>query len=254
MKTNTLTPTPINEPQEKQEDSLFELTFKAQVMGEEGHIGQLRRIIVKPKTMVVSYIVVELSGLFGFEKYLVPIDYISSTTPQFININCTQKELMGMKPYCETYSIKNEYWEQEMVYGPWNNINYASDVLMSWSYPFPEQVMPYMIVEKENLLPGELAISDDVRVQALDGLLGKFDGLLVSQHTQIIKGLLVHSGNFLNQKERLCPAKVIKKMEDKKVFLKSNKKALNSLPSISRRRFFNQTHHDVFALVDLSEN
>ncbi|MEL4895210.1 hypothetical protein [Crocosphaera sp. Alani8] len=249
MKTNTLTPTPINEPQEKQEDSLFELTFKAQVMGEEGHIGQLRRIIVKPKTMVVSYIVVELSGLFGFEKYLVPIDYISSTTPQFININCTQKDLMGMKPYCETYSIKNEYWEQEMVYGPWNNINYASDVLMSWSYPFPEQVMPYMIVEKENLLPGELAISDDIRVEALDGLLGKFDGLLVSKNTQMLKGLLVRSGNFLNQKERLYPAKVINKIEDNKFYLKSGKKVLKSFLSISRKRFFNQTYHNYNAQI-----
>ncbi len=253
MKTTTLTPTPINDLQEKQEDSLFELTLNAQVMGLEGHLGQLTRIIVKAKTMQVSYIVVELSGLFGFEKYLVPIDYISSTTPQLINLNCTQNELMGMKPYCETHYIENEYWEREMLYWPWDSVSYASDALMSWSYPFPERMMSYMIVEKENLLPGELAISDDVQVEALDGLLGKIDGLLVSKNTQMLKVLLVRSRNFLNLKERLFPAKAINKIEDNKVYLKSEKKALNSLPSMSRRRFFNQTHHDynqdVFALV-----
>ncbi len=253
MKTTLSTPTKINYAQKQTEDSLFELTFKAQVIGKEGYQGQLTRIIVKPKTLQVSAIVVELSGLFGFEKYLVPIDYITSTKPQLINLNCTQKELMQMKRFSENHYIENEDWEREMLYWPWDSVSYASDVLMSWSYPFPERMMSYMVVEKENLLPGEIAINQDVRVQALDGLLGKIDGLLVSKNTQMLKGLLVRSGNFLNLKERLCPAKVINKIEENQFSLKSEKKALNSLPAISRRRFFNQKHHnynqDVLALV-----
>ncbi|MEL4898506.1 hypothetical protein [Crocosphaera sp. Alani8] len=244
MKATTLTPTQIDYLAEKSEDFLLELTFNAQVMGLEGQLGYLTRIIVNSKTMQVTNIVVELLGLFGFEQYLVPIDYISVTTPQLINLDCIRDDFIAMKPFCETDYIKNEYWEHEMLYWPPNSMSYGSEFSMLWSDPFSEGVMPYLKVKKENLLPGELIISNDIQVEALDSFLGKIDGFLISKNTQIIKGLLVRSRKFLKQKERVFSAQTINKIEENKISLKFDKKSFDSIPFIPRKNFFNQVNYN----------
>ncbi len=242
MTINVLNQGLSNSPQKRQGFPLLELSLKAKVICVSEQSGQLTHVIVNPTTLQVSHIVVKRPSLFGYQKHLVPIDYISSTTPQLINLNCTQEELARMPLFCETHYIETEPWERECF--PWDEIHYASDTLMSWSYPFYERTMSYMVVEKENLPLGELAVSCEVQVQALDRWIGKLDVLLVERNTRVLSGLVVRSGNFFDPKERLLPTRLIERFEDTRVYLKSEKKALESFPSIPRRRYVSQTRHD----------
>ncbi|MEM8673206.1 MAG: hypothetical protein AAGF83_04960 [Cyanobacteria bacterium P01_G01_bin.67] len=184
-----------NSQKKLQGSSTLALSLKAQVLCVEGNSGQLTHVIINPTTLQVSHIVVEHPALFGSQTRLVPIDYVSSTAAQFIKLNCTQDELVGMELFKDTHYIENECWERETLYWPWDNVNYASDVLMSWSYPFPERMMSYLAVEKENLPLGELPLGQEAQVQASDGFIGKIDVLLVERNTRLLSGLVVQSGH-----------------------------------------------------------
>ena len=115
---------------------------------------------------------------------------------------------------------------------------------MSWSYPFPERMMSYLVAEKENLPLGELALGQEAQVHASNGWIGKVDVFLVEKNTRLLSGLVMQRGHLFWVKEQFLPIRVIERIEKGKVYLKFDPKNLESFPSIPKRYFLRQTEHN----------
>jgi len=94
----------------------------------------------------------------------------------------------------------------------------------------------YVPVDEEQIPPGELAVYRGARVKATDGKAGMLGEFLVNPLTGHISHLILMEGHLWGKKEVAIPVSAIDRIEKDTVYLKLDKKAIESLPSESVRR------------------
>ena len=105
--------------------------------------------------------------------------------------------------------------------------------LLPYATPMKTDVIP---VEEEQIPPGELAIHRGARVEATDGKAGILGEFLVNPLTGHISRLILMEGHLWGKKEVTIPLSAIDRIEEDTVYLKLDKKAVESLPSVPVRR------------------
>ena len=89
--------------------------------------------------------------------------------------------------------------------------------------------MPF---EHERIPTGEVVIRRGTHVKATDGDVGKVDEFLVDPENDVITHLILREGHLWGKKDVTIPVSEIDKIAEEAVYLKLDKKAIETLPTV----------------------
>jgi hypothetical protein len=105
-------------------------------------------------------------------------------------------------------------------------------------YATPDQTI-YATEEIQQIPPGELTVQRGTRVEARDGYVGKVDEFVVNPENGHISHLVMREGHLWGQKDVIIPLSALSPMgktSEDAVFLKLDKKQIESLPTFPLHR------------------
>jgi sporulation protein YlmC with PRC-barrel domain len=186
--------------------------------------GRSTYLIINPVNERVTHLVVAEEAFPNIER-LVPVDTILASTPNSIQLRCSQTDLSEMNAFEETDFIE------------------AGQLESSLPYSVPYQVWPYamydampMPFEHEHIPAGEVAIRRGTPVKATDGQVGKVDEFLVDPENDVITHLVLREGHLWGKKDITIPISEIDNIAEEAVYLKLDKKAIEALPAVPVKR------------------
>lgn len=204
---------------------MIDIPLNARVECADGECGESVTVIVDPVARKVTHFVVDDEN---FVQRMVSIDQVVETTPDSIHLSCSKEAVAKMEPFLERHFIKQvqpnpDYYVDHHVYV----LPYAS----------PTQVVATP-VEVDRVLPGEIAVRRGTLVEATDGYVGKVGEFLVDPASGRMTHLVLQEGHFWGRKEVTLPLSAIDRIQDDTVYLKLDKKGIESLPSIPVKRHY----------------
>jgi sporulation protein YlmC with PRC-barrel domain len=206
----------------------MEIPLNAQVECTDGVCGHSVYVLVDPLVDEVTNLVVQEASPPNTE-YIVPVDVISATIANTIQLRCSKAEMEKMTPF-----VKTEFVQEILP-----DYSGFRDRMGSYYY------MPYVIpdiavqvpVETQQIPPGELAIRRGTHVEATDGFVGKVDEFVVNPKNGHITHLVLREGHLWGKKDVIIPVSAMGETREDTVFLKLDKRQIESLPTfpVSRR-------------------
>ncbi len=200
----------------------MDLSINAGIECTDGGYGHSTAIILNPINNQVTHIVVREPGLLGVERML-PVEFVTSSTPEVIRLRCTQAELTEM-PLFATTSYIPAMTDSQSKY---------SEGTMLWPYV---GMQSGVAIEHENIAPEALAVHRGSHVHATDGHIGEVEEFIVSSLNNGITHVILREGHFWNRQDVTIPVKDIDHIADDTVFLKLNKHQIQLLPAIAVQR------------------
>ncbi len=186
--------------------------------------GRSTYLVINPINERITHLVVTEKAFPNIER-LIPIDKILASSPNSIQLRCNPSELSDMDTFEETDFIASGQMEA------------------SFPYDVPYEVWPYamydampMPFEHEHIPAGEVVIRRGTPVKATDGDVGKVDEFLVDPENDVITHLVLREGHMWGRKDVTIPVSEIKKIAEEAVYLKLDKKAIETLPTIPVNR------------------
>ena len=202
----------------------MDIPLRVEVRCSDAVCGKSVAIIVDPNTEQVTHIVVQTAG----SDYLVPIDAISESAPDHIQLRWSRTELEAAEPFERQEAISAE--EQIM------QMQAMSGSYVSWSaggvpgeYMAPVPIPSTM--EVEQIPESERALHRGADVEATDGRVGQVDEFLIEPATGKITHVVVRQGHIGVKKDVTIPVAEIDRIEDDVVYLKLDKHAVSQLPN-----------------------
>jgi len=206
----------------------MDISIHTEVHCLDGLVGKSTHIIVNPVTEQVSHVVLKTKE--HDHEYLVSLDMVSSADRDAILLNCKKDDINDLPPYISIYfNGRNTY---------------------SGSPPLPVEGMgtsytlyqPYRTsvkgAEDVSLQPsGQLAIAKGAVVLATDGQVGKVDELVIDPDTHQFTYLVIKKHNLLKELEVTIPVNLIERAEMYSIFLKIDKEAVATLPTVKLKKF-----------------
>ena len=186
--------------------------------------GRSTYLVINPVNERITHLVVTQKAFPNIER-LVPIDKILASSPNSIQLRCKPSELSDMDTFEETDFIESGQLEA------------------SFPYDVPYEVWPYAMYEAkpipfeyEHIPAGEVVIRRGTPVKATDGTVGKVDEFLVDPDNDVITHLVLREGHLWGKKDVTIPVSEIKKIAEEAVYLKLDKKAIETLPTVPVHR------------------
>jgi sporulation protein YlmC with PRC-barrel domain len=189
----------------------------------DGLCGRSTYVIIDPASERVTHVVVKQRG-GKQQQWLVPLDLVTETAPDFIRLSCAKDRLATLDPFIET-----EYIETRAPY-----MGYAASSYMMRPYVVPETL--FVPVYHKHIPPHELSVSRGDPVEAKDGHIGRVDEFLVDPANGLITHLVLREGHLWGQRDVTIPVSEIDHIEQDTVYLKLDKKRVGELPSIAIHR------------------
>lgn len=194
----------------------MDMPLNVEVYCVDGLCGRSKEVVLDRKTEEVTHLVVKenhapRTGL------LVPVSYVTETTPHMIRLNCTKEKLAELQPL-----LKLEVTKEEIPY-------YLPDpFLMPTRVPETQ----WVTVKHESIPPGEVAVRRGARVEATDGHVGRLDEFLVDPVTEHVTHLIMREGHLWGQRDVTIPVSEIDHLAEDTIYLKLEKSKVGALPSI----------------------
>jgi len=192
----------------------------------DGRFGKTTCVIIDPTTDDVTHVVVRSEHMPNPE-YLVPIKFIAQTTPDRIELNCSQAKVVTFDEFVEQEFIRVDAPVDQYVPG-----GYA---LWPYVLPLDEKFVEFV---HERVPNGETALHRGATVAAVDGPIGKVDELLIEPEDGHITHLVLREGHLWGKKDVVIPVSAIRKIKADTVFLKLGKKAIEAMPTIPIKRWW----------------
>ncbi len=207
----------------------MEIPLQAQVECTDGVCGRSEYVLINPVVDQVTHLVVREASS-PHTEYIVPVDLVSATIADTIQLRCSRAELEKMDPFVITEFIDERV---PYLYGA------SGDALMgtylSWPYVSSEST-EYVPVEHRQIPPGELAARRGTRIEATDGYVGHVDEFVVNSENSHITHLVMREGHLWGQKDVIIPLSAVGSTRDDTVFLNLNKHQIESLPTFPVHR------------------
>ena len=177
----------------------------------DGPGGKLSRVIIDPATETVTHLVIQPKHWLGVGR-LVPLDLVDTTTGD-IRLRCTVEEFGGLEPAQET----------ELVDDVTAGVGLAGlNSQMGVISPVPAIV--------QDVVPlGEADVDRGDPVHALDGEIGRVQGLLVDPDHHRVTHVLLQEGHLWGHKKVSIPVSAVTGMENG-IRLSLTKKQVEDLP------------------------
>ena len=202
----------------------MDIPINVEVLCAGKECGRSTSLVINPINERVTHLVVTEKVFPNIER-LVPVDKILASSPNSIQLRCSQTDLSNMDAFEETDFIG------------------AGQLEASFPYNVPYEVWPYAMyeampvpLEHEHIPAGEVVIRRGTPVKARDGQVGKVDEFLVDPENDVITHLVLREGHLWGKKDVTIPVSEIDKITDEAVRLKLDKDAIATLPSVPLRR------------------
>jgi sporulation protein YlmC with PRC-barrel domain len=210
----------------------MDIPLNVEVRCTDGPCGHSIAIVLNPVTEQVTHFVVQTAGLTG-DEYLIPIDAITDSTSDYIQLRWDREELANAEPFVKQVFLGTDeaaYRAQEM----------ASSTMM-WPYAQGDEAYLSSMVaagyeQVEQIPQSELAIHRGADVDATDGRVGQVDEFVIDPETSHITHLVLRRGHFWGERDVTIPVSQIARVEADVVYLKLDKKAVGDLPSVPVHR------------------
>jgi sporulation protein YlmC with PRC-barrel domain len=208
----------------------MEIPLNAQVECTDGVCGRSVYVLINPVIDQVTHLVVKEDS--SNTEYIVPVDVVSETIVDTIQLRCSKAELEKMEPF-----IKTEFVEEKV---PESYISYGGELYTAGSYLYMPYVIPgttvHVPVEHRQIPTGELAVRRGTHVEATDGYVGRVDEFVINPENGYITHLVMREGHLWGQKDVIIPLSAIGDTRDDIVFLKLDKHQIGSLPTFPVHR------------------
>ena len=209
----------------------MEIPLNAQVECTDGVCGHSVYVLVDPLVdKVISLVVKETSS--PNTEYIVPVDVISATIADTIQLRCSKAELEKMNPFVQTEYIAEKLPDRDFMY--------TGGVYGMGSYYYLPYVTPEVTVqvpvEHRQIPLGELAIQRGTRVEATDGYVGKVDEFVVNPKNSHITHVVMREGHLWGKKDVIIPISAMGETREDTVALKLDKHQVESLSTFPVNR------------------
>jgi len=202
----------------------MDIPINVEVLCAGKECGRSTSLIINPVNERVTHLVVAEKVFPNIER-LVPVDKILTSTPNSIQLRCTASDLSDMDTFEETDFIEAGQMEASLPF---------DEPYEVWPYAMYE-ALP-MPLEYERIPAGEVVIRRGTPVEAMDGTVGKVDEFLVDPENDNISHLVLREGHLWSGKDVTIPVSEIDKITDEAVYLKLDKKTIETLPTVPVRR------------------
>jgi len=212
----------------------MEIPLQAQVECTDGVCGHSVYVLINPVLDQVTHLVVREDSSPNTE-YIVPIDVVSETIADTIQLRCSKAELEKMDPFVKTTFIREKVPERDFGHGG-GMIGTGSFYYMPYVTP---EITVYETEKTQQIPPGELAVRRGTRVEATDGYVGRVDEFVVNPENGHITHLVMREGHLWGQKDVIIPLSAMgDPREDREdtVSLKLDKHQIESLPTFPLHR------------------
>lgn len=205
----------------------MEIPLQARVECADGVCGRSMYVLINPAVEKVTHLVVKESS--SNTEYIVPVDVVSETIADVIQLRCSKAELKKMEPFIETRFVEEQVPDMALGYG------YGMGSYYYWPYVRPERTVQ-VPVESQHIPAGELAVHRGDRVEATDGPVGQVDEFVVDPETDQITHLILREGHLWGRKDVMIPRSALDDTRHSAVFLKLDKRQIEALPTFPVRR------------------
>jgi sporulation protein YlmC with PRC-barrel domain len=189
-----------------------EFAMGAEARCADGPGGKVIRMIVEPATETVTHLVIEPRHRLGAGR-LVPLDLVDATADG-IRLRCTVEEFGRLAAAEETELVDG--LTDGMALG-------ALGAPMGTPAPLQAVVRDVVPLGEEDIERGEA-------VHALDGEIGRVEGLRVDPGDHRVTHVLLAEGHLWGRKEVAIPASAVTKVENG-IWLNLTKKQVEDLPA-----------------------
>jgi sporulation protein YlmC with PRC-barrel domain len=205
-----------------------QLTIGMRALCFDGDCGEVIKVVVDPVAQAVTHLVIEPKHRAGMGR-LVSLDLVTSSS-DVVQLNCTTAEFEDLEMVEEIQFLPGSsgyagYTEQEMLAWPYYGIGGG---LGAGNTP--------QTITHESLPLGEVAIRRDEQVHALDGEIGRVQGLVISPHNHQVTHVLLQEGHFWSHKEVAIPIGAVSRIDDG-IRLTLTKAEVENLPAVDVNSF-----------------
>ncbi len=198
-------------------------TIGSQASCSDGVGGQVARVVVDPLTRAVTHLVVEPKHRSGCGR-LVPLDLVDATTSE-IRLGCTLAEFEKLDPAEETRFLPGTsaypgYAPEHVLIMPYYNIGMAE------AYSGP------MTVSYDAVPLDEVEVRRGERVHAVDGPIGRVQGLAIDTDSHRVTHVLLQEGHVWGRKDVAIPIGAVTGIDDG-VRLSLTKRQVQDLPPVN---------------------
>jgi sporulation protein YlmC with PRC-barrel domain len=206
----------------------MEIPLNAQIECTDDVCGRSEYVLINPVNDQVTHLVVKEDSSPNPE-FIVPVDLVTKTIAETIQLNCSKAELEKMHPF-----IKTMFIEEKM---PAISPGYAGGMMTSYYLPYVTSERTVQVAEEHQQIPaGDVALSRGTRVEATDGYIGKIDEFVVNPENSSVTHLVMREGHLWGKKNVIIPLSALGDTHDDTVFLKFDKHQIESLPTFSLQR------------------
>jgi sporulation protein YlmC with PRC-barrel domain len=189
-----------------------EFAMGAEASCADGPAGKVTRVIIDPATETVTHLVIEPKNWLGAAGRLVPLDLVDSTADG-IRLRCTVEEFGELEAAEET----------EVLDGVVGGVGLGG-LYSPMGLPSPVQAIVQDVVPL-----GEEDINRGEPVHALDGAIGRVEGLRVDPGDHRVTHVLLQEGHLWGRREVAIPASAVTKVENG-IWLNLTKEQVEDLP------------------------
>lgn len=210
-------------------------TIGARVDCSDGVCGQVIRVVIDPVARAVTHLVVEPMQRRGLGR-LVPLGLLDAD-PSIAEIRllCTVAEFDELEAAEETHFLPgsntySDYPEDGTLLWPFYGVGSSMGLGLGTSTgPVAQSVT-------SDLLPaGEVAVHRGDRVHAVDGEIGKVQGIVIVDPGHKVSHVLLQEGHLFGRKDVAIPIGAVTSVDDG-IELSITKQQVQDLPSVDLQR------------------
>ena len=209
----------------------MEIPLRAQVECTDGVCGRSVYVLINPVVEKVTHLVVREDSSPN-TQYIVPVEAISATIVDTIQLRYSKAELKKMDPFVQTEFVE----EKVLNYAGYRGGMYGMGASYYLPYVTSDEISVLVSAEHQQIPLGELAVHRGTRIEAKDGYVGKVDEFVVDPKNGLITHLVMREGHPWGKKDVIIPLSAMDKTLDGTMFLKLNKHDIESLPTFPVHR------------------
>ena len=191
----------------------------------DGVCGEVIRVVVDPIARVITHLVVEPKHRRALGR-LVPLDLVDATTGE-IRLRCTLSEFEKLD-FAE---------ETQFLPGNAANAGYGPGQWLSWPYYGLGRSMDLSMgnvsqpITVDKVPMGEVVVRRGEHVHAIDGEIGRVQGLVIDSGDHHMTHVLLQEGHLWGRKEVAIPMSAITRVDDG-IRLNIKKQEVQDLPPV----------------------
>jgi sporulation protein YlmC with PRC-barrel domain len=178
-----------------------QFTIGADAVCTDGICGEVSRVVVDPVARAVTHLVIEPTHRRGLGR-LVPLDLVDVTGGE-VTLHCT------LAAFDELDSAEETQFLPGTGFG-----GYGPGQMLAWPYFGIGMGNAPQAITYDKVPLGEVAVRRGEHVQAIDGDIGRIEGLVIDPSDHHVTHVLLQEGHLWGRKEVAIPISAVTGVDD----------------------------------------